>query len=103
MHTLPIVGVLLDNFVSRKNYGESLVKGYIPLLLSTIGYTCWLFIVKYVTNIWAYPIFDIFTNAQLALFLVALDILVGILFVCGEKLNTLLWGKENNAVSKKEF
>ena len=103
MHTLPLVGVLLDNFVARKNYGDSVVRGYIPLFLATICYTCWLLIVKHVTNIWAYPIFEIFTNTQLALFFVVLDILVFLLFVCGKKLNAYLWENENRADFKKEF
>jgi hypothetical protein len=103
MHTLPFFGVLIDNLLSRKNYGDSLVKGYIPLLLAMIGYTCWVLIIKNVTNTWAYPVLDILTNSQIVMFFIALKIFLSVLFVSGKKLNSFLWKNENHVDFKKEF
>ena len=101
MHTLPLVGVLLDNYVSYKSYGSSLVRNYIPLLVASIGYTSWIIIVKYYTSVWAYAVFDLMDNSQIAIFVAVLYIIMGFLFIGGYHLNSLLWKKEISLKTRK--
>ena len=99
MHTLPLIGVLIDMFVSRKTYGNSILTGYIPLFLATIGYTCWLIIIKHYTGHWVYPVFNVLSQTQLVLFFMAFNVVGAIFYVLGKHLNAYLWKKE--AESKK--
>jgi hypothetical protein len=102
-HTLPFLGVLLDNFMSPKQYGTSILKGYIPLQIGIMCYSCWLIIVKYVTNVWAYGILNVLTNAQLFLFYAVLNVLIGLLYLSGKYLNNVLWNNSTklNAMKNK--
>ena len=90
-HTLPMIGVLLDLFVSPKQYETSVLKGFMPLQIGIMCYSCWVIVVKYVTNVWAYGVLEIMTYTQLFFFYVVLNILIGFLFLIGKKINSILW------------
>jgi len=92
-HSLPMFGVLLDSFMSSKQYEISFLKGFIPLQIGIMCYSCWVIIIKYVTNVWAYGVLNVMTYSQLFVFYVALNILIGFLYLAGKKTNSILWKK----------
>ena len=104
-HTLPLFGVLIDNFLSQKNYKNSLLKSYSILVVSTIIYTSWLVIIKYKTNVWAYPVLEVMNNTQICLFFASFHILIGFLFLGGKYIDSFLWKSKDSSFDeiKKNF
>ncbi|XP_060072654.1 androgen-induced gene 1 protein-like [Ylistrum balloti] len=80
--------------------------GLAILFTFALAYLCWILWIAYVADFWVYPVLKVMHVHQRVIFIGALLVFFAFLYLIGEFLNQILWGKEIkayvNEVKKKE-
>jgi len=58
-----------------------------------LGYIAWVFFIAYHTSFWVYPILEVLSWPLRILFIIACATLAGLLYLIGESLHFIRWGK----------
>jgi len=91
MHTLPIVSLILESFITHHKY-PSFLKGAILTGSFTACYILWTLYIAYESGNWVYPILRNLTPLNRGLFIGSQVILSWSMFKFGGFLNTVIWG-----------
>lgn len=91
MHTTVLPLQLGELLLCRHSYPGRRLGGAITAGL-TFAYLVWINVIYYYGGFWVYPVFQVLTEAQRAVFMVCLSCLGGLLYLAGETANTFIWG-----------
>jgi len=92
MHTTVIPAQLLELILLYHIY-PSRLKGMATSYLFCLVYLVWIMIVAFVGGIWVYPILKILDPVPRAAFMFTCSLFGAFLYLCGEGLNNMVWGK----------
>ncbi|RNA11225.1 androgen-dependent TFPI-regulating -like isoform X1 [Brachionus plicatilis] len=101
LHTLPLVAPLLENFFTKHFYRDSFFIGVLPTLFLAGFYIIWVLIVSNVGGIWAYPILEVLSPTNRAIFFGVSLLFLGLLYQTGKMVNVILWPSEETTQSKR--
>lgn len=104
MHTTVIPAQLLELILIYHIY-PGRIKGMATSMGFCLAYLCWIMVIAYVGGIWVYPILKILDPVPRAAFVITCSLIGGVLYIVGEKLNTMVWGnqfKTDETTSKKQ-
>lgn len=100
MHTLPVVGTILELYIVYHFYQKGW-RLYVPILAAYFLYLSWICYIAYAGGIWVYPVFEVLDFTGRTLFLAAL-LLPNLLFVyLGQKLHNNVWGPQKEQTKRK--
>ncbi|CAF1008567.1 unnamed protein product [Brachionus calyciflorus] len=95
MHTLPLIGVIIECYLNKYEYQKSSKVGCIPTFLVSIGYLIWVLIVRKYGGIWVYPFMAVLSTLQRFLVLSIFSAIVTGFYEIGKILNTYFWSKNS--------
>merc|ERR1712059_39683 len=101
MHTTVLPLQLLELVTTHHVY-PSRSKGGLITAAITLAYLIWINVVFYMGGFWVYPVFKVLSEGQRVVFMIFLAGMSGLLYLGGEKANTLIWGKTEPRGVKKE-
>ncbi|XP_046492800.1 androgen-induced gene 1 protein isoform X3 [Neodiprion pinetum] len=99
MHTLIMVTTVLEMIVAPRQYPKRL-SGLGGLLIFMASYLVWLLIIYAKSEIWVYPVMEVLSWPQRIGFFVVLFLFTAILYILGEYLDRLIWGRAKKSVGK---
>lgn len=100
MHTNIAIFLLIEVFTSFRRYPTR--KQGLTLLASVmLTYLVWIHVIQHYTGHWVYPILEVLNLPLRVLFFVAMLVLLTLLYISGETLNSIVWSKELRVVKKK--
>ncbi|XP_046753503.1 androgen-induced gene 1 protein-like isoform X2 [Diprion similis] len=99
MHTLIMVTTLLEMIIAPRQYPKRL-SGLGGLLLFMAAYLVWLLIIYAVSEIWVYPVMEVLSWPLRIVFFLVLFLFTAILYILGEYLDRLIWGRAKKSVGK---
>lgn len=88
-HTSIMVWIFLELIMSYRCYPPRII-GLLIALLFSVSYTIWFHIIHYYTCVWVYPFFDELSIPFRVLFIIISYLVVIVLYILGEKLNSLV-------------
>uniref|UniRef100_A0A915DE14 Uncharacterized protein n=1 Tax=Ditylenchus dipsaci TaxID=166011 RepID=A0A915DE14_9BILA len=95
-HTAPMAFILVDTLLTC-HHAPTRKVGSIAVVSQFLFYVVIIFAVRFIDGYWLYPIFDKLANEQIALLLTTAGIIFWFLYLIGDGLNTMLWGKAPHA------
>lgn len=96
-HTAPMAFVLVDTLLTCHHAPDRKV-GSIVVCSFFLFYLGIIFSVRFLHGYWLYPIFERLSNPQIGLLLAVAGILFWFLYLFGDGLNTMLWGKAPHSI-----
>jgi len=95
-HTAPVAFLLIDTLLTC-HHAPGRATGSLVVLGCFSIYLAIIFGVRFLEGYWLYPIFDKLQKQQIALLLAVAGALFWFLYLIGDGLNTMLWGKAPHA------
>jgi hypothetical protein len=92
MHTTVLPLQLGELTFSSHKYPSRIVGGGITSLL-TLGYLVWIHVVYHYGGFWVYPVFRVLTPTTRPAFMAVCCLMGFVLYLAGEKLNSIIWGE----------
>jgi len=99
-HTAPLAFILVDTILTC-HHAPSRKNGSICIFLFYVAYLMIIFGVRFIEGYWLYPIFYKLSADKIALLLTIAGVLLWFLYLIGDGLNALLWGKAPHYTSDK--
>lgn len=93
MHTNIMVFILIELFMFCRKYPTRKL-GLTVLLVFKLIYLIWIHIIYSYSGMWVYPILQVLNWPLRIVFFILLMSLDVVLYVAGEKLNTVFWSKK---------
>lgn len=93
MHTNILIFTVVELICSFRIY-PSRKKGLGALISFMLVYLIWTFVIYAKSGHWVYPVMEVLNWPQRILFFVALLLFIQGIYIVGELLNRLVWGKE---------
>ncbi|XP_060522234.1 androgen-induced gene 1 protein-like [Cylas formicarius] len=100
MHTNIMIFTLLELVTSYRTYPSRKV-GLTLLLSFMASYLVWIHVLNAYTNHWVYPILDVLNFPARIVFFISNIVIVVVLYVMGEKINSLRWGSRKLKIKNK--
>ena len=93
MHTT-VIPLQLGQLLLVKHKYPARVIGYTITATLCMAYLAWVNIIYFYGGFWVYPVFSVLTPVQRVAFMVVCSGLGGLLYLGGELLNKIIWGKK---------
>lgn len=97
VHTLPLIGAILDSFLIRHKYKESFVKGVGATVLFLLSYLIWICFIAWYADFWVYPVLSVLSPVNRGIFIAFCGILGCFLYKFGEGVNKFFWSGQKSA------
>jgi len=101
MHTAPIVGQAIEMMMTRHEYPDR-TRGVMTTAAVSLTYLAWVCYIAKVGGFWVYPVLQVLPPTGRGVFLVTCSACSGLLYLAGEKINSMVWGESNEADQKDE-
>ncbi|XP_072743910.1 androgen-dependent TFPI-regulating protein isoform X1 [Anoplolepis gracilipes] len=98
MHTMIMVTTVFEMIIAPRQYPKR-SRGLGILVSFMLVYLVWIHVIYYKSGIWVYPVMDVLTQPLQILFFAVLLTFCIILYIAGETLNNIVWGKKYVAES----
>jgi len=93
MHTT-VIPLQLGQLLLVKHKYPTRTLGYTITATLCMAYLAWVNIIYYYGGFWVYPVFSVLSPVQRVGFMVVCSGLGGLLYLGGELLNTIIWGRK---------
>ncbi|XP_066597651.1 androgen-dependent TFPI-regulating protein-like isoform X4 [Prorops nasuta] len=102
MHTMIMVSTILEMIVAPREYPKR-KNGLGGLITFMLIYLIWLHVIYVKSGVWVYPVMEVLSWPLRVVFFVVLLCFSVVLYISGEQLDNLVWGKRYLAESADRY